>query len=71
MTDLEKNNNGESFNESGKKSKKMPPGTGHYIGTGIALGAAIGVAYDNIAIGIALGTAIGAAIDWFISRKRK
>lgn len=75
MSDLEKNNKGESFNENGEKSKKKPPGMGHYVGAGIPLGVAIGAVYDNIAIGIAigiaLGTAIGVAIDWFITRKQK
>ena len=39
----------------------MPPGIG--TGTGIAIGVALGAAFDNVGMGIALGVALGAAVD--------
>ena len=57
MTDLEKSNTEETFNQNEKTYKNA-------IGNGAVHGHYIG-------IGIALGIAIGAAIDWNLSRKRK
>ena len=71
MTDLEKNNKIESFNESEKKPKKWSPGNGYFTGIGVALGAAMGAAFDNVGMGVALGVAIGAAIDLNRDRKQK
>ncbi len=36
---------------------------GAFIGVGVAVGAALGIAYDNIGLGVALGTAFGAALS--------
>ena len=40
-------------------------------GIGIALGAAIGIALDNLALGIGIDIAVGAALGagWQVSRK--
>jgi len=40
-----------------------------YLGAGIAIGVAIGVAVDNIGAGIAVGIAMGVAMDSY--RKKK
>jgi len=48
------------------EKKKRPP---MYIGVGLALGAGIGVALDNIAVGIAVGLAIGVTLDNYHKEK--
>jgi len=52
-----------------KKSQKYPPGT--WIGIGIAIGAAFGIALNDIAVGIGCGLAIGASLDAFSYTKKK
>lgn len=51
-----------------EKQKKRPPS---YIGAGLALGAAVGVAIDNIGAGIAVGLAIGAGLESYHKEKRE
>jgi len=50
-----------------KKPKRSP----RYIGAGLAIGAGVGVALDNIAVGIAVGLAIGVALDSYHKEKRE
>ena len=40
------------------KRRKAP------AGQGMAVGVALGAAFDNIAVGIAVGVAIGGLFDW-------
>jgi hypothetical protein len=42
-----------------------------WMGVGIALGAAFGIALDNLAIGMGIGVALGAAMMAMQSRKQK
>lgn len=55
-------NNKKAVNESG---------LGGWIGIGIALGAGIGVALDNIGLWIAIGIALGVAIGAMRSRREE
>ncbi|NQX96124.1 MAG: hypothetical protein HRT64_14625 [Erythrobacter sp.] len=39
------------------------------IGVGLALGVAMGAAFDNVALGLCLGLAIGAGMDYSARKK--
>lgn len=53
--------------EPAKEDKrKRPP---RYIGAGLAIGAGVGIALDNIAVGIAIGLAIGVALQSYHKEK--
>lgn len=45
--------------------------SGLYLGVGIALGTALGLAFDNLALGIGLGIAIGAGLGFALSAKNR
>lgn len=51
-----------------EKQKSRTKRSPNMIGVGLALGAGIGVALDNIAVGVAVGLAVGAALD---SRRKR
>lgn len=53
---------------SDKDNNNKTEGTS-YIGVGIAIGLAFGVAIKNIGVGLALGLAIGAGINSVKSKK--
>ena len=53
------------MNEKKKKS------TDYYIGIGLCIGVALGVAFDNIALGISLGIVFGAAFQQYKKRQDK
>jgi hypothetical protein len=50
----------EQQNQKENRKTEFPPYA--WLGVGVALGAGIGVAMDNIAIGAGIGVAIGAAM---------
>ena len=50
----------EQQNQKEDRRTEFPPYA--WVGVGVALGAGIGVAMDNIAIGAGIGVAIGAAM---------
>jgi hypothetical protein len=59
----------EEKRENGSPDRKMKAGM--WIGIGLALGAGIGVAMDNIALGVGIGLVTGAVIDLLQQRKAK
>lgn len=54
-------------NKEPEKKKRAPM----YIGAGLAIGAGVGVALDNIAVGIAVGLAIGVTMDNYHKEKKQ
>jgi F0F1-type ATP synthase membrane subunit c/vacuolar-type H+-ATPase subunit K len=44
---------------------------GYWIAIGLAIGAGIGVALDNLAIGVSIGLAIGVALSAVQSQRNK
>lgn len=57
------------MNDEHKPKRKMPPAS--WIGIGLALGAGLGVALDELAIGIGLGLAFGAMVTALNNRRNK
>ena len=55
--------------ETLKKYRRKGPAS--YLGAGIAIGAGIGVAVDNIGAGLAVGIAIGVALSRKQTRRDK
>lgn len=55
--------------ENNKSKKKLPPVS--WMGIGLALGAGVGVALDELAIGVGLGMAFGAMMIALNNRKNK
>ena len=53
------------MNEKKKKSAD------YYIGIGLCIGAALGVAFDNIALGISLGLVFGLAFQQYKKKQDK
>ena len=53
---------------AGKRKANDP--IAHYMGLGIAFGAAIGAALDQVGTGVALGLAIGAGIGSWLKKKQ-
>ncbi|RPJ26983.1 MAG: hypothetical protein EHM33_09580 [Chloroflexi bacterium] len=51
------------------RSKRQP--SGYWMTIGLALGAGIGLALDNLPIGVAIGMAVGVAIDAAQRHKNK
>ena len=51
------------------EKKKMP--TDYYIGIGLCIGVALGVAFENIALGISLGLVFGAAFQQYKKKQDK
>ena len=51
------------------EKKKIP--ADYYIGIGLCIGVALGVAFDNIGLGIALGLVFGAAFQQYKKKKEK
>ena len=56
-------------NQVPEKENSARTKNGYYIGFGIAIGVALGAAFDNLGVGIALGVAIGAAIEGVQKRR--
>ena len=57
--------------DNDQNNKKDVQEAGRFIGIGIALGAGIGVALDNIGLGIAIGIVFGVAIGAIRSRREE
>jgi len=53
------------MNEKKKKSAD------YYIGIGLCIGVAVGVAFDNIALGISLGLVFGVAFQQYKKKQNK
>lgn len=51
------------------EKKKNP--ADYYIGIGLCIGVALGVAFDNIGLGIALGLVFGAAFQQYKKKQDK
>ena len=54
-----------------ESNKPKTQSTGYWIAIGLAIGAGIGVALDNLAIGAGIGIAIGAALSAAQTQRNK
>ena len=53
------------------KSKKTTDQLALWLSIGIALGAGLGVVFDNLPIGVALGLVLGTSVGAALSQKNK